>query len=303
MRMPDVLKILDITERALDYLVRVGKITRTCIKRSDTTKRSNGEYRCNHWEYDDDSVGVQLERLSKKKRKPKKPRYKVVILKNGEQVRSLQQTTVIEYVNNDFNKLIEESKKVVCEVKYSNSDRLNDDISSVSYEIVLLKTKEIGNKSRMIQNDFGKWIPEIVNDSNWVVLKREPYKKEAKFYIYTDNNAKVYYTLGDIIKNIILKNIHEDGMFKTIRVVHNKIVVLSDYDDFDMVICMNNKDALRVYNMLLEASLNLNIDNLIYLGNAIDSNSIYQMHNIISEYTSWADWKIKSKTTFQKRYN
>lgn len=303
MRRPDVLKILDITEKAMMYLVDIGRIKRTCLKRSDKTKNVNGECRCLHWDYDEAMVGIELARIQTKKRKVKKTKYKVVILRNNKQFKSYKITTSLSLAEDDFSMLLDESDKVICPVKYTNDSTVRAKLLLVNYEIVLLKSKEDGDGFRMIQNNYGEWVPEVVDNEAWVIIKREPFSKEAKFYIYDDVRRDIRYTLGEITSKILLKDIKEVGMFKTIRVVNNKIVIMGDNDEFNMIICMNKEDALRAYFMLLEASTNLEYTNLIFLGSTVGDASLYQAYSLILEHTNWSLTKIKQKTTFRKRNN
>jgi len=219
-------------------------------------------------------------------------RYRILLMKNNKQKKILYDMTNFSGITEIYHELIENNNTILPQ-KYVNSNG----ITPVKHQLVLVKTKEESDKNRIVRNELGKLVEEVVESDKWVVLERDDYEIEETFWVYGYHSRFERFSTTDIIKNILLKDIRKKNMVKTIRVVHNKVVIQSDYDDFNMIICKCEEDASRLYYTLLEASKMTSIKRLLFMGFATDQESVSQMYDIILENTDWSIEKIRRLST------
>ena len=221
-----------------------------------------------------------------------KPRCRIPLIRNNQKKKVLLDKVDFTAVTETFESMIQ-NNNVILNQKFINYNG----IIPVEYHLALVKTKEEEDENRFVRNHLGKLVEEVTDSENWTIIDRKPYQVEETFWLYGYNHMSERFTTAEIVVNILMKDIRKKGMVKTIRVVHNKLVIQSDFDDFNMVICKCEEDALRLYNKLLEASKKTTIKRLLFMGIATTLESVTQLYDIILENTDWTIEKIRRLTT------
>jgi len=168
-------------------------------------------------------------------------------------------------------------------------------IKTVFYEILFVKEIEEGDVNRTIRDGYGRLVQEKPVDGKWTILERKPYNYEEKFWVYGHDPKGDRLNIRDIITQILMKDVADPHNFKQIRVIHNKLIIQSDYDEFDMVICKCNEDARRLHRRLGEISKGTTIKNLLFLG-IVPPEMISETYDTIVEKTGWAIEKVRRTT-------
>jgi hypothetical protein len=223
---------------------------------------------------------------------PKKTRYRITLVGNNKQKKVLVDLTDFTGVTETYESMLK-NNKVILPQKYVNTNG----IIPMQYHLVLSKTKEDGDKNRIIRNELGKLVEETTTNNNWSILDKKPFLVEETFWVYGYNHVNERFTTAEIVVEILMKDLRKKNIVKTIRTVHNKLIIQSDYDDFNMIICKCEEDAKRLYNKLLEASKKTTIKRLLFMGNATTTESVTRMYDIILDNTDWSIEKIRRLTT------
>lgn len=222
----------------------------------------------------------------------KSPRYKISLFKNGKLIRHYASYVDKERIDGIYDDLLE-NNNIIFPQKFINYNAI---IPLTSY-LVIIKTKEEGDTDIVIRNEYGRLVEITSKSDDWVIVECEPFDIEETFWLYGHNPTNDRFDFTRIIKEIITKDINEPGMVKSIRVVHNKIVIQSDYDDFNMVITKCEQDATRLYYKLMEALNMLPKHQVLFMGIATSTESVSIMYDLILDNTDWDIKKIRRLNT------
>ena len=216
--------------------------------------------------------------------------YRVILTKNGKYLHTLYKCLTH---NTGFLKFGELSDK---HVDFPKMFVNFDGIIPVRYHILFVKAIEVGDKNRSIRDDYGRLIEEKPVDGKWTILDSGLYEFEESFWVYGYDPKTDRLSIRDIIQTILMKDVQDKHNFKQITVVHNKLVIQSDYDEFDMVICKCKEDAWRLHNKLATITSKTEINNLLFLGMS-PPHIISETYDIIVERTGWTIEKVRRTTT------
>ncbi len=215
--------------------------------------------------------------------------YRVILLRNGEYVKTLHRCKTRETIFLNYNKLLEKNKEVKFPKKYINSGK----IKQVKYKICVTKPTEPDDVFRTVRDDFGKtYIEKPIGE--WTILASENYNIEEKFWIYGMNSKKNRPTIQDVV-NRLVKNAYKKKLVKQVIVVHNKLIIYSE-EQFDMILCKCMADAQRLHHVLARICKKKKIKNLLFMGTATQA-TVSRMYEIIHENTGWPLTKIRRTTT------
>lgn len=218
---------------------------------------------------------------------PKK--YRVCLTKNGKYKKTLYRCDSIEGVYLNFKRIKEENAKIIFPRQYVNYGK----IMPIKYEVVVTKITEEGDKFRILRDEYGK-IYEEPPFGDWTILASAPYAIEETFWVYGKNNKTDRVTIKEIVK-ILVVGAYRKNMVKQVIIAHNKLVVYNE-DEFDMVICKNYDDALRLHHALAKAARKNKIKSLLFMGTA-ELASIGGVYQVIKKFTNWPITRIWRKST------
>lgn len=205
---------------------------------------------------------------------------------NNKRVTTYKKSTLHKSIKSEYNKLLTENKSSVHFPKQFTSDV---NIESAKYELVLVRDKLPGDEDIPQYDDYGILINKI-NDFPFTILENNTFFIEETFYIYGITQR---FNFLQILSVLLLKGI-DNKILKDIFVAHNKIGILGSDNSFHMIICKNEKDSIRLYKQLKEATIHLT-KSILFLGN--NSLTISEMYQIIKENTDWTIQKIRRLTT------
>jgi hypothetical protein len=133
-------------------------------------------------------------------------------------------------------------------------------LTDVNYEILLLKKRTDGDENRVIKNDLGKFVEEVSNDPDWVILDSAPYPIEETFNV-SGANRKL--TAKEIIEHIVIPNKNKKTP-KQILMLNNKIVV--EGLDLFLVTCKDTDETVRLYNKIRTYCFDNSIVDILFFG-------------------------------------
>ena len=190
------------------------------------------------------------------------------------------------------------NEEVVFPKKYINNGRSNKQIyDNVSEYVVLKRVKddESGNTS-MLRNEYGKFVEHRYTDKEWMIWDKFPCETEETFWVYGFNPKTDRKTFTWIYDNFVDQQISDRNDIIIIYVYGNKVIFKYDLD-FEFVICKNQSDAIRMYN-LLEEWCTKKKRNVVFSGMVTRrTQRLEQTIEMIQDKTGWDRRKITRKST------
>lgn len=203
----------------------------------------------------------------------------------------------VEMVKRILNRKNEE---IVFPKKYSNNCRASRKIYDFLSEYVVLKrVKGNANEegSGMLRNEYGKFVEHKYTDKDWVIVDKMPCVVEETFWVYGFNPKTDRKTFSWIYENFIDQQIYDKNSIIIIYIYGNKVIFKYDLD-FEFVICKNQSDAIRMYNLLEEWCSKNKKKSAIFSG-MINGRTqrLEQTIEMIRDKTGWDRRKITRRTT------
>lgn len=219
--------------------------------------------------------------------------YKIISCRNGKQNKLIGKYRSIEDAYDAFNVLIRNDENVILPTLLTGEDKLFNSID----EYILIE-KNPDKDSNLLRNEYGKLVEHRVDKDGWIIIDKQRYNKEETFWVYGFNNKNERKTFLWIYENLILTDIETCFDFKRLIIYKNKLVIKSDSDTIDMVICKNESDSIRLYNKIEEYIKRDKIKQVLFLGNLSKlSDRRRKLEDEIMELTGWDRRKVQMKAT------
>lgn len=221
--------------------------------------------------------------------------FKIVSMLNGKQNGYIGQYHTYSDANEKIKELLEENAKVVFPRKYLNKGV----ISVLKDEYLILERNRFGDKEDgIVRNEFGKFIKQkITNSTKWVVCDKIIKQVEETFWVYGYDPKTDRKTYTWIFDNLIKGEIHNSYDIIRILVYKNKLIIKYDEKPMTMVMCKNQSDSIRMYNMISEAIRKEKGKQIVCVGayNVI-SDARREIEKEIIELTGWSKMKVQRST-------
>lgn len=221
--------------------------------------------------------------------------FKIISVLNGKQNSYLGQYHTYADAFVAMEKLLEDNKKVIFPRKFLNKGS----ISLIKDEFLLLEKNRYGNKEDgMVRNEFGKFIKQkIINNTKWVIRDKFIRQVEETFWVYGYDSKTDRKTYTWIVENLIKGEIHNRYDIIRILVYKNKLIIKYDEKPMTMVMCKNQSDSIRMYNMISDTVRKEKNRQIVCVGayNVI-SNARRDIEKEIIELTGWNKMKVQRST-------
>lgn len=229
-----------------------------------------------------------------KKSLPKKYIYRIVLTNRGVETKELGAYDNEISAYEGFNGLISASNDVVFPVKYNNN---STEIIESEYEIFLIKVKGDGdNAVSLVMDDSGKFSKVTASSPSWVILDRSKYRIEETFFVYGHHPRYDRKTFSWIYDEMVANNKGDKYSFKCARVYKNKLIIDND-TSFDIVICKNKRDCIRLYDALEARAKADKHTHIAFVGDMAKSKYKSDLMDRIMEKTGWSRKRIKRSST------
>ena len=207
-------------------------------------------------------VGRKKKRGPKTKKKNKKDRlydgswnFKIIQFDFKKQVRYIGKYRTLADVEKARQQLMEMNDSVEFPVEYTNDRRRNaEGMCRYESEYVILKKIKPGEDrttESMLRNEYGKLVRHVTTSKDYYVYDKFRKLKEEKFWVYGYNPVSERKTYRFIREMFVETMPYEKESMLNIYLYNNKVIFRYDYD-FELVICKNISDGIRMYKMLYE---------------------------------------------------
>ena len=234
--------------------------------------------------------------FKKKELKKLQPTWRIIVTSLKKVLSEVTWTHNKDEAIQKFNKILIENKK---DVRYPRKVMIMEhNIFEANYELVLLKRNMSGdNPEVLLRNELGQFIPNITSNEKWLIYQKEPFYFEETFWIYGFHPRHQRKDFKYILNDILLKDI-DDVKYpqKRVSVFKNKLVIDDDNYDFNLIICKNKNECIRLYNELEKSIKPLKLKSIFWSGFVKDINS-NRLVDRIAEKTGWNRKKINRPST------
>ena len=193
----------------------------------------------------------------KKKNNDKYAYYMVVVMKNRRRVKRIGTTWWRNDAYDMYNNAVEENmKSVLCPMavlETSDGIAINGKLTKpVKYEIMIVE--KVGadvEKAKKFKNEFGKFVENVITDSDYKIIAKHDWLVEEKFKVYGYHPVKDKKTAHFILKEILLKDVCRENI-KRIFLYQEHIIIQYDLE-YDFISCKSYEEAERLYDILEKA--------------------------------------------------
>jgi len=224
--------------------------------------------------------------------------YKILRFDFRKQSEYIGTYRTIEDAYKKKNELEQKNSEVEFPSHFIVSKKKEDGIAEKNSEYVIMKRirKEDESNESMLRNEYGKIVKHVSTSKKYYVFDKFPCLTEETFWVYGHNPSSDRKTFKWIYDNFIEKASEEYFSFVNIYIYNNKVIFRYDGGNFNFVICKNEIDAIRMYNLLQEKYKK--DKRLIFTGKVKGhSDRGNEIINMIKEKTGWPLNKIYKMTT------
>ena len=246
-------------------------------------------------------LGRKKKRGPKKKKPEPRPKriflpwlFKIVICKNK------TQTKYIKRFHNEVEdeeykqKLLDLNNKVILPMQYTNKGGVHE---CVCEYVVLKKREENDNEHFNLPNKYGKLVPHISNNKKWVIWDKFPCLIEETFWVFGYDKMNDRKDIIWIYNSLISDQLTTKYNYLRLFVYNNKLIILDDYNNIEIIICKNISDCVRLYNKL-QSHFCKKDKNVMFSGRVIrGSDRMSQIIDLIRDKTNWSNKDIYRTST------
>lgn len=237
-------------------------------------------------------------RLAKKKREEEKANrvptpylYKIIICRNGKQIKLVGKYKTAANAYERFNKLKFESDKVV----FPRMIKVYDDVRESVDECILIEKSD--NGASVMRNEYGKLVEQIVTAEGWELLDKFRYNVEEDFWVWGYDNRSERKDFMWIYE-ILTTEFDSPYEFRRVFIFNNKLLVRYDDGSLSMVICKTTFDSVRLYNELQKRCNEDKEKQVIFVGDKSKlSPERTKLEDEIMAMTGWPRRKVQMKDT------
>jgi hypothetical protein len=210
--------------------------------------------------------------------------YLVVLFKNKERKKIINKFKTFDRADKFYQKLVDESNKVVFEVKVENANSCN-------YELCLLQRQDNNFDKLFVKDDLGRQVLVDLDDPEYKIIRITKYKVPEKIF---DINKNEKITTEQFIKKYLPKN-----SIKLLSRLNNKIVVQND-DDVKLFSLKDENESRRFLENLNDFLIDEGRGDSIIVTETSKSQKKY-LYEILSEKGFSRQSLYRKSTTFKHR--
>lgn len=226
----------------------------------------------------------------------KKRPYRLIITCNNKQYESVGSfTTEIKALKAMHQIAKENEKKIIFPKKYITTNLVQE----AKFHLVLIKKRDENDPSiNLVKNEYGEYVEHESNNPLWLIVDKLPYNIEEEFWVYGYHPMTDRKNFDFIFDELVMPYAVDRSKGLNIQIFKNK-VLFESLGHMDLVLCKNQSDAIRLYNLLNEKCQNTkSIKYVLFLGDG--DSTLYSKHSCvekIKELTNWNEKKIKRAMT------
>lgn len=223
--------------------------------------------------------------------------FKIIITVNNKQKKFIGFYRGEKKAYEAFNKFKEDNEKIKIPLEISTATIAKP----INYEVIMLKRKtNEDNNITKVKNNYGEYVEHKTSSENWIVFDKIPYFIEETFWVYGYHPRTQRKDVNWIFEHLVKPYASIKDNFLNIYIYKNKILFDST-NKFNMVICKNISDAIRLYNQIeTDFKNNKEVKYAIFTGDCNKSKIRTKLCiNKMVELTNWSRNKLYRYSTRQ----
>lgn len=203
---------------------------------------------------------------------------------NGDQYKIYGTRKKLETAKKFYDKIL--SNNVV----FFERTTLNKDSKhrKLKFYLYLLKEKEENDEPKLVRDNLGRLIKENFKDNRYSIVEKIDFKIEETFLVF---GFKGRMTFKEIIKKLMMNSTRIKYVFYLL----NKLII-EDYDNFNIVICKDKKEARLLHDTLFEFFRFNKIKRGIFM-NELKKENRKRIYEEIKKKTGWKTARIYRNST------
>lgn len=175
-------------------------------------------------------------------------------------------------------------------VVYFERNTLNrkNEHKELRFYLYLLKERRDGDEETVVRDSLGRLIKEKFKDDKYTIVNRIEFKIEETFLVFGFEGRM---TFKEILKKLLMNNTRIKYVFYLL----NKLVI-EDYDDINIVICKNKKQARLLHDTLFEFFKFNKIKRGIFM-NELKKENRKRVYDEIKKKTGWKTPRLYRNST------
>ena len=158
----------------------------------------------------------------------------------------------------------------------------------LKFYLYLLKEKEKSDEDTVVRDSMGRLIKEKFKDNRYTILNKQEFKIEETFIVFGHSGRM---TLKDILKKFLMSN----NRIKYVFYFLNKVII-EDYDDLNIIICKNKKQARLLHDTLFKFFKTNGIKRGIFM-NELNKKNRKRIYEEIIKKTGWKPPRLYRNST------
>lgn len=225
--------------------------------------------------------------------------YSIYITKNYKKVRTIGKACLKSNAYRMYNEAIEANRANINfpkSLEGIGKDRKTD--KDLKYEIVMIKKVGEGEETvASFRNEEGKFIENIIEGKeSHVIVEKDDWYVEETFPIYGLHPQKQKKTYDYILNELILSKVTNPYDMRRIVKYNNKLII-QYLEDFDFLVCYNEKQCSDLYEKLESDITKKKIKYVVFMGSIVPQ-LVSDWIDRFEEKTGWT--RSKTKKTARK---
>lgn len=203
--------------------------------------------------------------------------------------------TTFEKAKMAIEQLKKENESVIFERRYTLKDKM---AKKAKNEYIVFR-KKFPDETEVVanaffRNEYGRYVEHKLSaESNFYIIDKIEKKIEDTFWVFGYHPNTDRKTFLWVYENIFSSGFEGIYDIKRVFLYHNKIVVVNDSGNSELIICKCYADAIRFYNMMRSYCKSRRY---LFMGNVTAKSALRPMlEEIIQKKTGWAVEKINKQ--------
>ena len=158
----------------------------------------------------------------------------------------------------------------------------------LKFYLYLLKEKEKSDEDTVVRDSMGRLIKEKFKDNRYTILNKQEFKIEETFIVFGHSGRM---TFKDILKKFLMSN----NRIKYVFYFLNKVII-EDYDDLNIIICKNKKQARLLHDTLFKFFKTNGIKRGVFM-NELNKKNRKRIYEEIIKKTGWKPPRLYRNST------
>ena len=210
--------------------------------------------------------------------------YRIVLYRNGKKNKIIFKSDKLNGIKTKYIHMIKHNEVIIPKKLINNLK-----FKPVTYELLLMESKDVSKGDIVIRDSMGKLIRDREIEPGWLILERSNWKIEETFKVFGKDNRM---DCVQIVKQLLLPN----KTPKQVYCVLNKLIIEDDDEHMEIITCKNEYESGRLHDALRDICKKFEVQSIVFFGKATPENRS-KIYPKILKITGWKKYRVYRKST------